>query len=173
MQQTLTFRTLADALRGTNSTTQSCLGLVKENLYVGEEAEWISVASVNDFGDWHDGVIVVTDQRVFAAYLNKAADQIYGNMIARLPAPRVSQLQGGGSLTAFEIAGLPLQAFGVGPSSFEELREILSAPSEQAGGTSTAEDPRSALATAKSLLDEGLISQHEYDEKKKEILARL
>lgn len=172
-----TFGSMAEAISGTRGNTQIAFGLVQENLFVGETVEWAATAAVNDFGDWQDGCVVLTDQRLFAAYVDPTLQQTYGNMVPRVPVPRISQFQGGGDLTTFAVDGIPLQAVALMPDSFEHLQQLLnSIDMSEHIGTSTQsapEDPMAALGKAKELLDAGLITQEEYDAKKVEILARL
>lgn len=171
------FGSLEEAISQTRGNTQLSIGLVKENLYVGEGVEWLATAAVNDFGDWQDGCVVVTDQRVFVAYADPTLNQIYGNMVSRAPVPRISQFQGGGNLATFAIDGLPYQALALMPEHFSALKTMLEETdmSSRMGQMPQApsEDPTAALAKAKELLDAGLISQDEFDAKKKEILDRL
>lgn len=175
-----TFTDITSAISACRGNTQISIGLVKENLFVGETAEWIATASVNDFGDWQDGCVVLTDQRLFVAYVDPSLQQSYGNMIPRIPVPRLSQFQGGGNLTNFAIEGLTYQAIALNPAHFSELSGLLAATdaSEFIGQDSMAapaapEDPMVALTKAKELLEAGLITQQEFDSKKEEILKRL
>ena len=176
-RQWAAFASLGEAKNQTRGNTQSAVILVEQNLYVDERAEWVATASVNDYGDWHDGVVVLTDQRIFAAYTHQDLQQTYGNMIPRHPAPHIAQFQGGGAQAHFEIAGLPLQAIALDPSHLGKLKELIQSAASDSGGASSfaqlADDPMAALKTAKDLLDGGLITQEEYDQKKQEILSRL
>lgn len=55
------FTQLNEALSNTRGNTQISIGLVRDNFFVGETAEWIATAAVNDFGDWQDGCVILTD----------------------------------------------------------------------------------------------------------------
>jgi len=179
------FSSINEAIAGTRGNTQISVGLVRDNMFVEESAEWIATAAVNDFGDWQDGCVVVTNLRVFVAYVDPSLQQTYGNMVDRVPVPRISQMQGGGNLATFAIDGLPYQALALMPREFEALREMLTqtdmtdvvnAGVNAVGNPGTSaqqEDPMAALTKAKELLEAGLITEAEYDAKKEEILKRL
>lgn len=178
MQNTwLTFNSLSTAISGTRGNTQAAIGLVKDNLYVGEKVEWVATAAINDFGNWRDGCVVLTDQRIFAAYCDETLQQTYGNMIARIPVPRISEFQGGGDVTSFEIQGLPIQAIALAPKHLHDLKDFLTntdqASQLASAAASVSEDPKESLMKARELADLGLISEAEYDAKKQEILGRL
>ena len=176
-----TFASLDEAIRGSRGNTQISMGLVRENLIVGETIEWVATSSVNDFGEWKDGCIVLTSQRIFAAYVDTTLQQTYGNMVSRFPVPQIAEYQGGGQLTNFSIEGLPYQALALTPSQLSEFRSLLAdtdmtalgvmAPPAAAPNSSV--DPTAALSKAKELLDAGLITSDEYETKKREILDRL
>lgn len=80
----------------------------------------------------------------------------------------------GGAAGAATQTGLGL---GTGLAAGKILAESLSTPSTPAappaGAAPAAPDPMQALKQIKELLDAGLISQEDYDAKKKEILGRL
>jgi hypothetical protein len=174
-----TFTSLGDAIDGTRGNTQISIGLVRENLFVGETVEWVATSTVNDFGEWKDGCIVVTNQRIFAAYVDTDLQQTYGNMVARFPVPQIAEYQGGGQVTNFAIEGLPYQALALTPTQLNEFRALLAnsdmtttgpAPSQS---QTTSEDPTLALSKVKELLDAGLINAEEYEIKKREVLDRI
>lgn len=171
------FGSLEEAISQTRGNTQLSLGLVKENLFVDEPVEWAATSSVNDFGEWKDGCIVVTDQRIFVAYADPTLNQVYGNMVSRVPVPRISQLQGGGNLATFAVDGLPYQALALMPEHFSAFKSLLEDTDMSSrigqGPQAPQEDPMAALTKAKQLLEAGLISQEEFDAKKQEILDRL
>lgn len=171
------FSQLNEALSSTRGNTQISIGLVRDNLFVGETAEWIATAAVNDFGDWQDGCVILTDQRLFVAYVDPSLQQTYGHMVSRIPVPRISQLQGGGNLATFAVDGLPYQAIALMPADFSRLTELLNETDMtdviNANLAPSPEDPMVALKKAKELLDAGLISQADFDGKKEEILKRL
>lgn len=171
------FASLEEAIAQTRGNTQLSFGLVKENLFVDEPVVWAATSSVNDFGEWKDGSLVVTDQRIFMAYADPSLNQVYGNMVSRVPVPRISQLQGGGNLATFAIDGLPCQALALMPEHFIALKSLLEETdmSTHISQTpqATQEDPMAALSKAKELLAAGLISQEDFDAKKQEILDRL
>jgi len=171
------FTSLDDAIRSTRGNTQISIGLVKENLFIDEQAEWIGTASVNDFGEWKDGSVVLTSQRVFVAYCDPSLQQAYGNMVSRFPVPRISQFQSGGQSANFAIEGLPYQAIQLSQEQFGELNALLADTDITAAGVDAtapaALDPKAALANLKELLADDLITQEEFQAKKKEILDRL
>ena len=171
------FSSLDEAISGTRGNTQLSFGLVRENLFVGESVEWAATAAMNDFGDWQDGSVVLTDQRIFAAYADPSLQQTYGNMVERVPAPRISEYQGGGDLATFAIEGLPIQSIALDPQHLDQLRELLSATDAPQMGNAVfgavSEDPVEILSKLKKMLDAELISQEEYDAKKAEVLSRM
>lgn len=69
------FTSVNEAISGTRGNTQISIGLVRDNMFMEESAEWIATAAVNDFGDWQDGCVVVTNQRVFVAYVDPTLQQ--------------------------------------------------------------------------------------------------
>lgn len=109
--------------------------------------------------------------------MDPTLQQTYGNMISRVPVPRISELQGGGNLTTFAIDGLPYQAVALMPADFSRLTEMLNDTDMthviNADLAPAPEDPMVALKKAKELLDVGLINQADFDAKKEEILKRL
>lgn len=170
------YRNLQNARRDTRGNTRQAIDLIAENLYVGETADWLFTATVQDFSSWNDGCLVLTDKRLFVSYALESTGQIFGNMIAVPPAPTVNQLQGGGFTTTFQVVGLPVQAIGLQPNQFSEFMNALDSVEGGAssmGGAPQAQDPVEALTTAQRLLDNGLITEAEYEDKKAEILKRL
>lgn len=172
-----TFADLESALAGTRGNTQHALRLVQQNLIVGESVEWVSTASVNDFGNWDDGVVVVTDERVIVSYVNSAVEMTYAQTVVRYPIPRIIQFQGEGHLSSFQIEGIPLQAVALPNATLERFRELLdSTPTPESTTTLQAgqsNDPVETLSKLKSLLDMDLITEEEYEAKKAEILSRM
>lgn len=78
----------------------------------------------------------------------------------------------GGAAAGTAQIGLGL---GAGMAAAQAMASSFAAGSQQApaGGQAAAADPVAALTTLKTLLDGGLISQEEYDAKRKDILSRL
>jgi len=178
MQNTwLSFKSLDGALQGTRGNTQSTVILVRDNLFVGETVEWVATGAVNDFGEWSDASVVLTDQRLFVAYTNLILEQTYGNMIPRVPVPGIARLQGGGDKAHFKIEAVTDSTIALNPDHLAQLQKLLGETDVlNIQGPPTpppAEDPKSALLTAKELLDAGLITEAEYEAKKQEILGRL
>lgn len=173
-----TFTTIESAMSGTRGNTQQAVSLVKENLIVGEAVEWIATTSVNDLGNWHDGAIILTDQRVIVSYFYADLNMSYAHMNSRLPVPGIVQFQGEGWLTTFQIHGIPLQAVAMPEATLNELRQRLESAKliievDDGFMAPANEDPVETLSTLKKLLEQDLITQAEYDAKKTEILARM
>jgi membrane protease subunit (stomatin/prohibitin family) len=83
--------------------------------------------------------------------------------------------EGGGAAAGTAQIGLGL---GAGMAAARAMADSFAAPAQPAGGAQqaapgAAADPMSALKTLKELLDNGLITQEEYDTKRGEILSRL
>lgn len=171
------FSDVRTALNSTRGLTQAAIELVRQNLAVGESCEWIGTASVNDFGEWNDGVLIVSDLRIIASYGSQRLGHTYANFVDRVPVPRVLQLQGQPGIAYFQIDGLPVQAVATTDALFTNFREILArtpVPEDSlviAGAA--AFDPVTAMAKLKEMYDSALITDEEFQSKKAEILARM
>jgi hypothetical protein len=63
---------------------------------------------------------------------------------------------------------------GAGASMGANLGSLLSLPNKnETAETPTSKSPKERLATLKALLDQGLISQDEFDEKRKKIIEAI
>jgi membrane protease subunit (stomatin/prohibitin family) len=79
--------------------------------------------------------------------------------------------QAGGEAAGATQVGLGL---GTGMAAAKIMAESLSpSQAQSAGGPAAASDPMATLKMLKDMLDQGLISQEEYDAKKAEVLKRL
>lgn len=179
------FPDLRGAVLRTRGNTAAAVQLVKQNLYVGEEVSLVVTCSIAELGAWNDGCLAVTNQRLFFAYTTVSTQSTYGSTIPLPPAPEFRELQGQvpvGGVRTFEIGRVPSHTVALTTAQYEALATAIDSvgygemsDSEAASGSAPAgpADPTDSLATAKRLLDLGLISQDEYDAKKQEILDRL
>ena len=175
------FTSFQEALSGTEDETRLAIKAVERALHVDEAVEWIATGALQDkLAVWQDASIVLTDKRLLVSFASFWPGKFEVSSIEREPNFEFKQLQNLGNLARFDIRGfgrLDWQFLALAPEHLVELKERLAAtaisPSSAPTSSSPIETPMAALTTIKELLDSGLITQDDYERKKKEVLDRL
>jgi hypothetical protein len=172
-----TFGDLRSALAGTRGRTLVALRLVTENMFAAEIATWIAPADVNIAMTWTDGVVVLTDQRLFFAECGDYNS--FTVFIERGPSLRLQELQGSRGLVRFQVPNMGAQGVALPRAQFEYLKQALETDDGvdiHAGSSPVATesgDHVELLRQLGSLRDAGVLSPLEFAVKKAELLSRI
>jgi len=155
------------------------LALVRENLPANDVCIWVGPATVVDMGVRSLGCIVLTDSHIAVGYSNKELDQVYSQIASRGDGSEIRKLRGSSTGETFRIEGVLLQsiemesgAYFAFETALNNSRAISLAMIEEPE-TPVALQPLDAMKQLQEMLDQGFISESDFEEKKQDILKRL
>jgi hypothetical protein len=153
--------------------------LIRENLRAEEECLLATDCSVTDMGDLLPGCFVVTDSHFCVGFRNAELGKFYSQRVSRSEAGGIERLRGTAGLASVRIPGIHLQMIEFDPSIYGHIEWVI----EHSGGSMTpdakpVEDspalaPLEAMKQLQEMLDQGFISESDFEEKKQDILKRL